>query len=181
MFEVCHNPKYKPKSFDLATTVQMWKSCLYQFWQHVYCVKHLPPATLRRLEPSCSTKLNCKHCFQVLFDHFSLILMTPVCITLLSGYYHLLIQMLHWSLWPWTPTYWCSSSGSRCPACGKGSPHGVRCVSAAGALPGCSGPEQTWIAASLPLLALWVVVGAAVWVCPELEAGRDGKTFLVSH
>lgn len=54
----------------------------------------------------------------------------------------------------------------------------MQCDLAAGALQGCSELEQIWTAAPLSLLLLWVVAGAVVWVCPELEAGRDGKTFL---
>lgn len=56
----------------------------------------------------------------------------------------------------------------------------MRCVLVAGGLPGYFEPEQTWTGAS-DLLALWVAVVAVVWVCPELEAGQDGKTSLVTR
>lgn len=57
----------------------------------------------------------------------------------------------------------------------------MRCVLAAAGLLGYSEPVRTSTAVSSPLLALWVAVGAVVWVCPELEAGQDGKTSLATR
>lgn len=103
------------------------------------------------------------------------VLMTPV--SVLSDILSLFGPELWSPLRPWTPTYWCSSSGSRCPACGIESPRGVWCEWGAEPLPGCSEPVRTWTAASSSSLRrLWVVVAAAAWVCRELEAGPDGKT-----
>lgn len=56
----------------------------------------------------------------------------------------------------------------------------MHCVWVAGEPRGHSELEPSENAAWF-LLALWVAAGDVAWVCPELEAGRDGKTSLVGR
>lgn len=62
-----------------------------------------------------------------------------------------------------SPTCWNSSSGSRCPACGTGSPRAGRCGWAVGAPGDCSAPEPSETAASLLPSSLLAAASVGVW------------------